>query len=221
MIIAQEKRKSNIAEFILYMWQVEDLIRASRFDLERVDQIVISKFDLPGEKLDEIRTWYSNLITLMAEEKIAEKGHMSFLNKLIGELNDLHLRLLQAPGEKKYQELYKIASPNIKSFMEKHQFELEAITPHYMKAKKMHNNVYQTLAVHFNFCAETPKDNTVTVNAAIATKIDEPHHHVQSEAQFTRQEQLKEGHEIETIKKCLESTFNQQDQYSHDLIENK
>jgi hypothetical protein len=119
MIIAQEKRKTNIAEFILYMWQVEDLIRASQFDLARVDQIVISKFDLPGEKLDEIRTWYSNLITLMAEEKIVEKGHMSFLNKLIRELNDLHLRLLQAPGEKKYQELYQVAHPNIKSFMEK------------------------------------------------------------------------------------------------------
>jgi hypothetical protein len=93
MIIAQEKRKTNIAEFILYMWQVEDLIRASGFDLERVDENVIRKFDLPPETLEEIRTWYSNLITLMAEERIVNKGHMSFLNNLIRELNDLHLRL--------------------------------------------------------------------------------------------------------------------------------
>ena len=96
MIIAQEKRKTNIAEFILYMWQVEDLIRASEFDLDRVDEIVIRKFDLPRETLDEIRTWYANMITLMAEEKLVEKGHMSFLNKLIRELNDLHLRMLQS-----------------------------------------------------------------------------------------------------------------------------
>ena len=119
MIIAQEKRKSNIAEFILYMWQVEDLIRASAFDLERVNEIVISKFDLPEEKLEEIRTWYSNLITLMAEEQIVKKGHMSFLNKLIRELNDLHLRLLQAEDQEKYREIYETASPNIKSFIEK------------------------------------------------------------------------------------------------------
>ena len=119
MIIAQEKRKSNIAEFILYMWQVEDLIRASRFDLGRVDEIVISKFDLPQETLDEIRTWYSNLITLMAEEKIVEKGHMSFLNNLVRELNDLHLRLLQSPEEPKYKDIYKAARPNVRSFMEK------------------------------------------------------------------------------------------------------
>ncbi len=119
MIIAQEKRKTNIAEFILYMWQVEDLIRASGFDFERVNEIVISKFDLPEETLDEIRTWYANLITLMAEEKIVEKGHMSFLTNLIRELNDLHLRLLQSTEEKKYQEIYQAAQINIKPFMEK------------------------------------------------------------------------------------------------------
>jgi hypothetical protein len=119
MIIAQEKRKTNIAEFILYMWQVEDLIRASGFDLERVDENVIRKFDLPPETLEEIRTWYSNLITLMAEERIVNKGHMSFLNNLIRELNDLHLRLLQSPREKKYQSLYRDARPNIRSFMQK------------------------------------------------------------------------------------------------------
>ena len=119
MIVAQEKRKTNIAEFILYMWQVEDLIRASQFELGRIDEIVINKFDLPPEKLDEIRTWYSNLITLMAEEKIVGKGHMSFLNNLIRELNDLHLRLLQSTEELKYQEIYKTALPNIKSFIGK------------------------------------------------------------------------------------------------------
>ena len=119
MIVAQEKRKTNIAEFILYMWQVEDLIRASEFELDRIDETVISKFRLPAEQQDEIRTWYSNLITLMAEEKIVTRGHMSFLNNLIMELNDLHLRLLQSTEEIKYQEIYKAAHPNIRSFMEK------------------------------------------------------------------------------------------------------
>ena len=119
MIIAQEKRKTNIAEFILYMWQVEDLIRASAFDLERIEESVISKFDLPAETLEEIRTWYANLITLMAEEKIVNKGHMSFLHNLIRQLNDLHLRLLRSPDDKKYQDLYRVARPNIKSFTQK------------------------------------------------------------------------------------------------------
>ncbi len=119
MIIAQEKRKTNIAEFILYMWQVEDLIRASGFEFEQINETVISKFDLPEETLDEIRTWYANLITLMAEERIVKTGHMSFLNNLIRELNDLHLRLLQSPDELKYHELYQAAHTNVNSFREK------------------------------------------------------------------------------------------------------
>jgi hypothetical protein len=116
MIIAQEKRKTNIAEFILYMWQVEDMIRASKFNFPHIDKIVISKFSLPEETLAEIRSWYANLITLMMDENIQEKGHMSFLINLIRELNDLHLRLLHSEDEKKYQQIYEEASDNIKNF---------------------------------------------------------------------------------------------------------
>ena len=119
MIIAQEKRKSNIAEFILYMWQVEDLIRSLQFDIHRIDETVIRKFSLPDETITEIRTWYSNLVTLMIEERIQQKGHITFLNQLIRVLNDLDLRLLQSEKEKKYQEIYLAARDNIREFMEK------------------------------------------------------------------------------------------------------
>ena len=36
MIVAKQKRKENIAEYLLYMWQVEDLIRANQFDLSLI-----------------------------------------------------------------------------------------------------------------------------------------------------------------------------------------
>ncbi|MDE7144362.1 MAG: DUF4924 family protein, partial [Muribaculaceae bacterium] len=35
MIIASEKRKNNIAEYLLYMWQIEDIIRANNLDIDR------------------------------------------------------------------------------------------------------------------------------------------------------------------------------------------
>jgi hypothetical protein len=119
MIIAQEKRKTNIAEFILYMWQVEDLIRSSQFDIFNIDENVIRKYTLPPETINEIRTWYENLITLMTEESLQKRGHMSFLNQLIRQLNDLHLRLLQSDEEKKYQLLYEDSRDNIQEFMKK------------------------------------------------------------------------------------------------------
>ena len=36
MFIAQELRKKNIAEYLLYMWQVEDTIRAFDCSLGRI-----------------------------------------------------------------------------------------------------------------------------------------------------------------------------------------
>ena len=119
MIIAREKRKSNIAEFILYMWQVEDLIRASGFNMENILENIIRRYDQTDEVKEEIKSWYRNLMTLMEEEGIKEKGHMTFLNQLVRSLNDLHLRLLAAADEKKYHQLYQSARDNIRSFIEK------------------------------------------------------------------------------------------------------
>ena len=36
MDIAQAKRKENIAEYILYLWQLEDLLRALQFSPEAI-----------------------------------------------------------------------------------------------------------------------------------------------------------------------------------------
>ena len=33
MIIASQKKKENIAEYLLYMWQIEDIIRAYGLDI--------------------------------------------------------------------------------------------------------------------------------------------------------------------------------------------
>ena len=45
MIIAKRKRKENIAEYLLYMWQIEDIIRANNLDIESIRKNVIDRFD--------------------------------------------------------------------------------------------------------------------------------------------------------------------------------
>lgn len=62
MIIAEQKRKENIAEYLLYMYQVEDMIRANKLDLESVEATLISKFDVPYEVKRDMREWYKTLI---------------------------------------------------------------------------------------------------------------------------------------------------------------
>lgn len=106
MFVAKEKRKTNIAEYILYMWQVEDLIRAHQFDIEKIEINLISQYTQPSKVKNEIREWYADLILMMHEEGVRQKGHLSFLQTLIDDLYDFHLRLMNDADEKQYHQLF-------------------------------------------------------------------------------------------------------------------
>jgi hypothetical protein len=116
MLIAQEKRKTNIAEYILYMWQVEDLIRAHQFNIELIEQNLISQYSQPAKIKNDVRDWYANLMLMMYREGIREKGHLSFLSELLEEISDMHIRLLNHVDETGYQEIFRQASGNIDEF---------------------------------------------------------------------------------------------------------
>ena len=45
MFISQELRKTNIAEYLLYMWQAENIIRAFDCSLTRIRKEYIARFD--------------------------------------------------------------------------------------------------------------------------------------------------------------------------------
>ncbi|MDU1891627.1 MAG: DUF4924 family protein [Dysgonomonas sp.] len=106
MLIAKQLKNENIGEYLIYMWQVEDLIRANDFNIDQIDQYIISKFDQPENIKLEIREWYENLIDMMRREGISEKGHLIINRNVISELTDLHLRLLKSPEESEYSSLY-------------------------------------------------------------------------------------------------------------------
>ena len=112
MIIARQKRKENIAEYLLYMWQVEDLIRANKFDMDSINRTVIAHYDQPEEVKKEIAQWYEELIEMMRSEGVMEKGHIQ-LNKNVITLTDLHLRLLKSPKEMVYSAAYYKTLPYI------------------------------------------------------------------------------------------------------------
>jgi hypothetical protein len=119
MLIAQEKRKTNMAEYILYMWQVEDLIRAHHFNMDLIEENLISQYAHSEKVKNDIRDWYANLMLMMYREGIRERGHLSFLKTLIADMNDFHIRLLNDPHERLYTDLYQMAAANIDAFRRK------------------------------------------------------------------------------------------------------
>ncbi|MBP5458413.1 MAG: DUF4924 family protein [Paludibacteraceae bacterium] len=119
MLIAKQKRAENIAEYILYMWQVEDIIRACRFDMALIKSAIIDKFDQPEAVKSEMVAWYENLVEMMHVEKIEEKGHLQIVKNIVMDVNSLHLELLQEPKEIQYNALFFKTLPYLVDFRKK------------------------------------------------------------------------------------------------------
>ena len=113
MIIAQQKKRENIVEYLLYMWQVEDLIRANHFDLEKIQHTLVNQYKQPEEVKKQILQWYAELIEMMRREGVMESGHLQLNRDMISSLTDLHQSLLKDPKESVYEALYRKTLPFI------------------------------------------------------------------------------------------------------------
>jgi len=115
VIIAEQKRRENIAEYLLYMFQIEDIIRAGGFDINALEKQVISKFEAGYDVKRDMREWYTSLIAMMKDEGRTVTGHINLLSGLVDELNTLHLKLLNEPEAFEYQGLYRDARTSIEA----------------------------------------------------------------------------------------------------------
>lgn len=98
MYIASQKRKENIAEYLLYMWQIEDIIRANSLDIDKIRANVIDRFQgLTDAQKEELTQWYESLIDMMRREGIEKKGHLQLNKNVIIQLVQLHQALLADP----------------------------------------------------------------------------------------------------------------------------
>ena len=109
MFISQELRKKSIAEYLLYMWQVEDLIRAYGCSLTRIRREYIDRFDYTDEQKEEMIDWYGNLVTMMNQEGCQESGHLQINKITLQQLIELNNQLLSSSKFPFYNaEYYKV-----------------------------------------------------------------------------------------------------------------
>lgn len=110
MFISQQLRKKSIAEYVLYMWQVEDLIRAYGCSLSRIKNEYVSQFsDYTDEQRSGLVDWYGDLIRMINQEGKREKGHLQINQIVVQDVSDLHAQLLQSSKFPFYNaEYYKV-----------------------------------------------------------------------------------------------------------------
>lgn len=102
MIVASKKRKENIAEYLLYMWQIEDLIRANGLDIDKIRTNIIDKFNFDETQRREMTEWYESLIDMMRREGVTEHGHLQMNKNILNQLVQLHQALLKDPAFPEY-----------------------------------------------------------------------------------------------------------------------
>ena len=109
MFISQELRKKNIAEYLLYMWQIEDIIRAYDCSLARIRREYIERFNYTDEQKEEMTDWYGNLVRMMNSEGCREHGHLQINKIVIQQLSELSAELLSSSKFPFYNsEYYKV-----------------------------------------------------------------------------------------------------------------
>ena len=109
MYISRKLKEQSISEYLLYMWQVEDTIRAFGCSLSRVRREYIERFDYDEEQKEEMTDWFGNLITMMNQEGCREQGHLQINKITLQKLEELHSQLLQSTKFPFYNaEYYKV-----------------------------------------------------------------------------------------------------------------
>jgi hypothetical protein len=119
MLIAKKKRKENIAEYILYLYQVEDLIRAFNLDMDLIDQKIVNSYRVDEKTASEISAWYKNLVVMMEKEGRQKTGHLQFLQNLTGDLNEFHLRLMESEAVAGYSTTFEAVAGLINELRQK------------------------------------------------------------------------------------------------------
>lgn len=121
MIIADKLKVTNRAEYLLYLWQVEDLLRVYQCDADRIQDEYLSKFDLTDAQRQATRQWYSDLCEMMRSEGKKEHGHLQICTNVLSELTELHTQLIGSPNFPYYREMYYKVLPYIVELRNKHK----------------------------------------------------------------------------------------------------
>ena len=113
MYISKQLREQSISEYLLYMWQVEDLIRANGCDIDKIEHSVVTAYNLSEAQHAELTEWYANLVEMMRLERVEQSGHLQINKNVITSLADLHNRLMHSQKFPFYQAAYYKALPFI------------------------------------------------------------------------------------------------------------
>ena len=113
MYVAQKLRSQSVSAYLIYMYQVEDLVRAYGLDAGRIVADYLPRFGYDAEQTRQAREWYEALVRMMREEGKEASGHLRVVQNTLDLLEDRHQELLADHDERDYRAAYYKTLPHI------------------------------------------------------------------------------------------------------------
>ncbi|HHT23418.1 MAG TPA: DUF4924 family protein [Bacteroidales bacterium] len=119
MFIASQLKKQNIVEYLLYMWQIEDLIRAFFLNIDVINEKIIEPYQISAEEKKQLYDWYVSLIDMMRSENVQQSGHIQLNKNIIILLNDFHQDMMKSGEEPTYNSKFYSVLPSLAALRQK------------------------------------------------------------------------------------------------------
>jgi flagellin-specific chaperone FliS len=113
MGLLDDKKRDNIASYVISMWHIEDLMRANDFDMDKLEEVLIAPMEADEDARAEVRGWYAGVVTRMKEQGLQVRGHLSEVEEVLTELEFLHNTLHDVLNDSEYDQLFAAAEPGI------------------------------------------------------------------------------------------------------------
>jgi hypothetical protein len=122
-MVVDSLKKENIAEYVIFMFYLHDLVRVHDFDIQKIMEQMVgnnSADSLEESYLISVNDWFSDFISKIRDEGVEKEGNISELKEVIEELNYLHFLALNEWKDQEYLDLYKNNKELISEYALKH-----------------------------------------------------------------------------------------------------
>jgi hypothetical protein len=116
--IASAKKAQNIAEYLLFMWQMEDLLRGVKFNVDLLSEQILAAIEDEKERRESIR-WFEKLSREMKESGLEVSGHHPETYEILSELQLLQQTLITSIDDPIFKDAFNKAKPLINEFRTK------------------------------------------------------------------------------------------------------
>ena len=115
----ESKKIENVAEYLLYLFQIEDLVRSLQLDMDLIKSQVLEPAIRDEFQLKEQISWYEQLVREMKMKGLQKEGHIDEVQEILVELTYLHNSLLTIMNDAKYKSLCENAFEALEEFKQK------------------------------------------------------------------------------------------------------